>query len=276
MKRVLLPTDFSDNSKNAIEYTLQFFEGQPCHFIFLNVQKPSEFIMDDFYSAPATASVNETILSDNKKALQLLVDECEQKYKKSDYTYSLIVDYDNLIDSINQVLKSEDIDLIVMGSNGATSANEVLFGSNTLKVIRKINCPVLVIPEGYSYSPLNTLLFSTHNQEYFTKGMQTLKDIINLKKPTISILDLEDVPNAYIAEANRIDLETFFEQKIKEYYTLEGIPIAIGIDTFTQLHPCELHALFVERKSFLSRFMFGSENAEINYRTRVPLLVLHA
>ncbi|MDC8003787.1 universal stress protein [Aureisphaera galaxeae] len=276
MKRILLPTDFSDNSKNAIDYALQFFKGHPCHFIFLNVQKPSEFLLDDFYTAPATATINETVLKDNKKELELLLIDCREKYPSRLFSFDSITDYDTLTDSISQVVKAEHIDLIIMGSNGATGANEVIFGSNTLKVIHKVDCPVLVIPEGYSYIPIKTLLFSTHNQEFYPDGMQTLKSIIDLKKPKVTVLDIQDGNKEYDPDDELASLELFLERKLDDYYILEHIPVAIAIDAFTQLHPVQLHALFVERKSFLSRFIFGSTTSEISYESRVPLLVLHS
>lgn len=56
MKNILLPTDFSGNSKNAIQYALKFFEGENCTFHILNSQKPTGYITADvLYGAPGTS-----------------------------------------------------------------------------------------------------------------------------------------------------------------------------------------------------------------------------
>ncbi|MBX2828280.1 MAG: universal stress protein [Flavobacteriaceae bacterium] len=274
MNRILLPTDFSENSKNAIIYALEFFRGQSCHFVILNVQKPSEFVLDDFYTAPATATLHETILTDNKKALETLLKELKEPYLSENYSFKAVTEFDSLTHAISQMIDTENLDLVIMGSNGATGASEIVFGSNTLKVIRQVDCPVLIIPEGYRYQKLDTLLFSVHNQEIDIQKMGLLKNIIKLKKPKVRLLNIEDAGKSKERPYDSSQLDHFFEQKIHEYHTLEGVPLAIGIDAFVQLHSVQLHALFMERESFLKRFLIGSANSEINYKSRVPLLVL--
>jgi len=57
MKSILLPTDFSENSKNAIEYAMRLFENEQCTFYVLHVQKASHYATDDLMAAPANTSI---------------------------------------------------------------------------------------------------------------------------------------------------------------------------------------------------------------------------
>lgn len=270
---ILLPTDFSENSRNAIRYALDFYKGQTCSFFFLNVQKSSEFMLDDFYTAPADASINQTILSDNKKELASFMASFQEAYKNEDYSFTSQVDFDEITASINQAIKLDAIDLIIMGTNGATGASEKLFGSNTLNVIRKGQAPVLAIPEGYAYANLGSILFSTHNTEDIRfEGIKPLTDIVALKQPIVNVLELtESAPN--VSQKNC--LPELFKGIPYTYFHLNGIPAAIGIDVFIQLHPVHMHAMFGVNESFTDRLLFGSETTKISYRTRVPLLVMH-
>ena len=70
MYQILLPTDYSENSRNAIRYALEFFKGQPCTFTLLHVQKLSAFAMDDLISAAAGATIYESLIKKEKDRIQ--------------------------------------------------------------------------------------------------------------------------------------------------------------------------------------------------------------
>jgi len=73
MKNILLPTDFSENSLNAIDYAMHFFENWECDFYILNVQKVSEYISADLVAGSQTDTIYDSIASDNKKLINQLV-----------------------------------------------------------------------------------------------------------------------------------------------------------------------------------------------------------
>lgn len=275
MKNILLPTDFSENSKNAVVYAMELFKGHTCKFYFLNVQKTAEFIMDDVMSGSPGSSVYEVILQDNKKQLKEFLVPLKEKYTQENYEFLPFVDYDSLTDSIKQLMASQSIDLIVMGTNGATGAKEVLFGSNTLKVIRKIDCPVLAIPEHATFEKLETVLFTASSFEDIKhKGARPLKEILDLFTPQLYLLKIKDSKEESKHDHDKCLVDTLEETQYK-LYTLKGIPTPIAIDAFIQLIPVDLHATFIKRETFLDRFLFGTNTAKISYGTRVPLLILH-
>ena len=168
MKRILLPTDFSENSLNAIHYALTFFKGIPCEFCFLNIQKPSEYVTGEIYtSSPTESTIYDSVAKDHKEKLNELVLRYEKEYEQQPFTFDSIFDFDVFVDAIQQVVNTRSIELIIMGTNGATDAAEVLFGSNTLKVIRNVNCPILAIPEGFQYQQFASVLFTYKKEDEF-------------------------------------------------------------------------------------------------------------
>jgi len=272
MKNILLPTDFSKNSKNAIEYSLKLFEGETVTFHILNSQKPTGYITADVLYGAAGDSVYDGILNDNKKELEKLIRHCESLSENENFTFVPKIDFDNIVDAVNQAVSLNNIELIIMGTNGATGAEEVVFGSNTLKLIRKANCPVLAIPEGYVYNKIESVLLSVNNQyELKTDALGVILDIVRKHDSTLKILEIEE-NNVEVnsPKGNYIDL--FKGINIKRF-CIKNIPSAVAIDAFTQLIPVQLHAMFVERKSLLDRFIFGSETSKISYSSKVPLLI---
>ena len=274
MKNILLPTDFSENSKNAVNFALKFFEGQTCTFYILNSQKPSGYITADvLYGAPGT-SVYEGILNDNKKELEKMVQFCESISEKENFSFVPKIDFDNIVDAVNQAVALNKIELIIMGSNGATGAAEVVFGSNALKIIRNVDCPVIVVPEGYSFEKINSVLLSLNYQyEVSNKSLSVVSEIVKKHEASLKILEIEE-ENIELA-TKRNHSEEVFKEIGFERFTMKNIPASIAINAFEQLIPIQLHAMVVERKSFLNRFIFGSETSKISYGSPVPLLVLH-
>ena len=101
MKRILLPTDFSKNSLNAVNYAMALFKGKTCEFYFLNVQKPSEFVSSDIYTAsPVDSTIYTAIAEDNKKKLNKLVAKYSKKYASESFTFEGIFDFDVFVDSL--------------------------------------------------------------------------------------------------------------------------------------------------------------------------------
>lgn len=274
MKNILLPTDFSENSKNAIRYALQFFEGETCRFHLLNSQKPSSYLTADvLYSAPGT-TVYEGILNDNKVALDKMARFCEAISEKQDFTFVKKIDFDTVVDAVNKVVTQNNIEMIVMGTNGATGAAEVIFGSNTLQVIRNVDCPVIAVPQGYGYENIDSVLLSLNYQDNMAeKSLAIISEIVRKNKATLKILEITEENIALSTQKD--NAETAFKDLGFEVFSIKNLPAPMAISAFEQLIPVQLHALLVERKSFLDRFIFGSDTAKISYGTTVPLLVLH-
>ncbi len=276
MKKILLPTDFSENSTNAIDYAMRFFENWECVFYILNVQKVSEFTTDDLMSAAPTETIHQSIAADNKKLINKLVKKLSKKYKSQAYTFHGKFDYDDFTASVQQAVQLYSIDLIIMGSNGATGAKEQLFGSNTLQVIRNVNCPTLTIPDHYRFSPIKSTLLSTQRcEDYSFQGIKAFKEILTIHECELNVLELDDEAIYMSRREDNDCIKNLFPDYPYTYYCLNNIPGLIAVNTATQLLKVDLHAVFVEKETFLERLLFGSENSKMLYRTLVPLLFLH-
>ena len=277
MKNILLPTDFSDNSKNAIAYALQFFKNEVCTFYILHVQKASTYTTDDLMAAPANTSIHQSVVGGTKEKLEILAQQLESEYSEENYTFHTITDYDIFTDAIKQVIKTKAIDLIVMGTNGATGAKEVVFGSNTINVIRKVDCPLLTIPEGFSFTPLQSVLFTIDFSENFTaKGMEPLVHLLEKHKAILRILKIKEddtVTKAEFDDKNR--MSTFFKEINHTFHSIIAVPTALAINSFVQIMDVDMTAMYIKQDTFIDRFFKGSKMSKISYGTRVPLLIMH-
>ena len=270
MKNILLPTDFSENSKNAIRYAMKFFQGETCTFHILNSQKSAS------HKTSVTGSDAQGSLDDNEKEFEKLIQFCESLSIDEDFTFFKKVDFTNITDAINQAVALNNIELIVMGTKGATGAAKVVFGSNTIKVVRSATCPVLAIPENYIFQKIKSILLSLNYQYDITdKTMEFLLKIVKKHTASLKVLETLDIEidKRDIAIKRKMTEEIFKEIAFKRY-SIKDLPATMAISAFEQLIPIQLHAMIVDSENFLDRFIFGSDTSTISYASLVPLLTL--
>jgi nucleotide-binding universal stress UspA family protein len=277
MKQILLLTDFSENSKNAINYGLQLFEKQTCTFYVLNTQKPARYTTSDLMLA-GNDSVYESLVEKTKLKLDKYVKTLESKFQNENYHFETIVDYDALTDAINQVIHSKNIELIVMGTNGATGTKEVVFGSNTLQVIRKVDCSTLVIPEGFKFrTPKNILLPLDLTDSLNSQAFKELHTFVKKQKSTLHMLRIK--PNSETCEEEKKDQE-YINDSLKNtkhiYHKISHIPIHHTVGSYLQSNHIDLVALLVQKTSAFERFFSGSSTKKISYHLMTPLLIFHS
>lgn len=276
MKNILLPTDFSENSMNAIEYAMHFFENWECNFYILNVQKLSEYISGDLVAGSKTDTVFDSIATDNKKLIHKLVKKLSKQYKSQPYTFHGLFDYDDFVSAIAQAVQFHAIDLIIMGTNGATGAKEVILGSNTLHVLRNLDCPTLTVPEQYRYTSVKRALFSTQRCEDSSfRGIKIFKEMLTMHQCELNVLELDDDATNMSKRVDNECIQSLFPEQPYTYFYLNTIPGLIAVNTATQLLKVDLHATFIEKETFLERLLFGSEASKLAYGTLIPLLFLH-
>ncbi len=276
MKNILLLTDFSKNAQNAIEYALAFFRGGQHHFFLLNVQKTSKYTTADLMTASSKISVYDSMIKNPKAAVNHMIDTLRIRYINEDYSFNGICDYDSFVNAVSQTIEKKKIDLIVMGTNGASGASEVVFGSNTINIIRHINRPVLAIPQNYKFTKPRTILFATDTDETFKeKSLRALLYTISKYNTEVYILSLEKSGDLEMSITKKNSIATFFKGYNHSFYSIENIPVDIAIDSFVQIKQVDITAKIINKEVFLKRFFAGSKTDEITYNTRVPLLIMH-
>lgn len=276
MKSILLPTDFSKNSVNAINYAMALFKDVSCEFYLLNVQKASSFISDDMMVMASSATIYQTIIDVSKKSIANLITKLETKYKNDKHTFHSVVDYDNFIDSINQVTLNKQIDLIVMGTKGATGLEKVIFGSNTVHVMQRCIAPVLAIPDGCLFTDLNRVAFTTN---YLTMHnideLRPLKELVSLYDSKLNVLhfdDIKGVSNQRIE--NKKFLKTYFSDVTYENIDSFSTDLYKTLEEYVHANNIKLIAMMRKKHSFLERLFNTHPEETLAFNIDIPFLVM--
>jgi len=148
MKNILIPTDFSENAWNAIEYAIRFFSKSKCNFYILHVNTSDVLAYNENSSAFDDTTVSSVLKNSSKKLLQQTIKRIHKRSNlNSKHRYFPIMDNNYIINSIRKQVAEKKIDYIVMGTRGASGINKLAIGSNTGNVITKVKCTTLVVPE---------------------------------------------------------------------------------------------------------------------------------
>ncbi|WP_439152312.1 universal stress protein [Winogradskyella sp.] len=277
MKNILLLTDFSDNSINAINYALKLFSGSICNFYLFHVELSNTYLSDDLM-AGGTKSIYDSLVKKSKTQLKTLLKNLKSKSKHEDFEFEMLIDHDVFTDAIKQVVDLKQIELIVMGTNGITGAKEVVFGSNTINVIRKVYCPTLVIPEDFEYRAPNQVLLPLDLYDALSGDAFTA--VLNFTKRFGKKLHMVRVnPNnedAVEQEKDKQNIDTLLTDLDFEYHMVTDIPMPQVVDSYVQINNIQITTLLVQEESLFERFFIGSPTTKISNKLRVPLLVFHS
>lgn len=276
MKNILLPTDFSKNSINAINYAVEMYKDITCNFYILNVQKASSFISDDMMSVSPSATIYTTIVDAAKKSITNIITQIETHYNNKNHRLFSIVDYDNFVDSIKQVSEKYEIDLIIMGTKGASGLEKVIFGTNTVHVMQRCNVPVLAIPDGCTFTNLNNIAFTSSNLLAANiKTLEPLKDFITLFQSNLSVLHIPDEKHL---DQNQNSIFDFFKiyfknAKHKLIEIKKGNTYDI-VHKFIEDNDIKMLSFMDEKHSFLERFFTKHPVETFAFKIDIPFLVM--
>jgi len=191
MKRILVPTDFSEHAEDALKVAAKIAKKNDSEIIILHMLELPHQMNDAILGG---ASIPETMLF-MKKANEML-DEISSKPYLDGIKVTEIVKMDKPIHGITQVSKDYEVDLIIMGSHGSSGIEELLIGSNTEKVVRNSDIPVLVIKKDITDFKVGNIVFASDFSEETKKPFEKLLNFTKFFESKIHLVTI-CTPNSF-------------------------------------------------------------------------------
>lgn len=275
--KILVPIDFSEKANSALKYSLALFKGKSCVFYLLSIREVSNYISDELLQSDSSETLFDTLIHKNWEKLDQLIKDLESEYSVEDYTFISIADYNGFTASIKQVIAHEKIELIVMGRNGIKGAKEMIFGSHSLRVIRKVPAPVLVVPRNYLYHRVEKILLGLDYDQVLARAeIESLRKIIPGTQASVEFLQMKknDFDEGLWHHQNE-KLKTAYRDLHFTFQTITAVPFVPALSSIEQIQKPDLLVLQVEKEKFLERFFHVSHLSSILKQTRIPVLILH-
>lgn len=270
---ILLPTDFSEKSKNAAIYALRTFRDVPCTLYVMHAFAPSSTEneqRDELNHLPP----------EFYKQFEAFLYSIIDKRENVNHKFKVIFKRDYFIEAVREVVHEHGINLIIMGTKGVFKSTDSVIGKYTEEVMKKVKCPVLAISENKLYEKPQHILFPTdYKVEYNPKALMILLQIAKLSEATIRVLELfnsaaEPTPAQCESKAT---LKKIFSSIDLVFFTCCTYRKENASCLFDQnKKQTDLMAIVAKNLSVCQKILNEEKTLEgIPFPKKVPLLMLH-
>lgn len=180
-KHILLPTDFSSNARNAIEYAIYLFKKEECIFYILNAFEVRASGLSSTMGKVKNTRLYRAIKEESERNTKALLKELQAKNENSLHTYKSLSVSDSLLNAIGKTVIDYNINYVFMGTKGSSAVKEVFMGSNTVSVLKHLDfCNLVAVPENYNFAIPDQIAFATNFEHVYSQA--ELNPLIALAK----------------------------------------------------------------------------------------------
>ncbi|MCK5441936.1 MAG: universal stress protein [Maribacter sp.] len=279
MKNILLPSDFSDNAWNAAKYTIELFKDEACVFHLLNTYTPAIASSRFMATSLSGGHLEGGARNHSESGLNNVLKKIEDTFDYPLHEFRTISSFSLLVDEIKEVVENEGIDLIVTGTKGASGLEEVFMGSNTVRIIKSVkNCPVLAIPEHFTYAKPSEIAFATDfNRFYSQTELQPMIDLAHTFDATIRIVHVQYEIKA-LTEIQQFNLNMLrkYLNGVEHYlHTVSELnSVSKTLEIFAEELDIHLLAMLNFQHSYMERMTREPVIKRLAFHTQIPLLVI--
>lgn len=260
MATIIVPTDFSHVANNAARYAAQMLTG---HY-------DSHVILYHVYEKASEEEEAHNLLEKLKDELQtagIAKIECRME------------EGGDIIDSIERLARHLGAQLVVMGITGKSRLEKVFLGSNTLKMVERNVCPVLIIPPTAQYTQVkNACLLSDFKDVKSSYPEVPIKNVLNIFKPALHIINVNSEHYVSLTQEfleERARLLDMFSEYSTEFYFIGTYDLHETVQTFVADKSIDMLITIPRNHSFFGSMFKTSNTKRLVYESAIPILAAH-
>ncbi|MTI31198.1 universal stress protein [Xanthovirga aplysinae] len=273
MKKILIPTDFSEEAVYALDFALDLAKKTGVELYLLHV---AEYPTSTF-SATGEAATNPM---DNAYVGQLIerlkkrIKEIINEPRFDQIRISGNVEFGSPYSSISSNIVEQEVDLVIMGSKGVSGLEEILIGSNTEKVVRNAKCPVITIKSPVSASSIKEIAFATSLREEEMQVVNKLKEIQDIFDAHLQVVMINTPNNFMIDRDIRRNMKRFADHHKLKNYSLNIYNDVVeedGIIYFAEEINADMIAMGTHGRTGLMHLLGGSIAEDVVNHSKRPV-----
>ncbi len=260
MHKVIIPIDFSETSLNAARFTAKMLavKDNTTAILYHNYENPDDLDISHNYQE----SLKKEFIGYGVKNV-----ECENEMGG------------DLIENISRLAHTVRATLVVMGITGKSAIRQVMFGSNTLKLIDKNLYPVMIIPPDAFYNGINNIAFASDfkNVENTTPAA-LINSVLGLFNPKLHIVNVSNehyVSLTVEMEAEKTKLRNMFSNYSTEFYFITMNDFYEAIDNFVKDYKIDLLITVPKHQSNSTSLFKSTHTKRLAYHSHIPILAAH-
>ncbi len=265
MDKILIPTDFSENAARAVAYVTALYAEKPASFILVHIQNT------DLTNENESDSIH-----DIKKITQNL-ERCKSKFTDKNHQVMSIFRTGSFIENIRNIVETQGINLIAMGTKGMNNSTKMPIGTNTQSVITKVQCPVMVVPNATEFSPIHEVVFPT--DLYLRCSSKTMEPLIKILANNKSILHIvyrasEKTTLSKTQKLNKEYLQNFHSQIGVKLHKISTANLRDELENYISKHETQLITMSAKSLNFIQLLLSKSSSKADSYIRKTPFLFL--
>ena len=271
MKNIIVPVDFSTHSENALKAAVRIAKQHQATVTIVHMISFQE------------ANLSKEDKSEEGRYLIELTQKRFDKFLDKDYlkevSIQTAVQNYKVFSELNQVAKEHHGDLIVMGSHGSSGVQEVFIGSNTEKIVRTSNIPVLVIKDDKEFAPLKGVFacdFKLESKQVFIKAMTLFKrlqievSLLYVNLPASSFQSTNQIDNQIAEFSNTLtDAYKFAPEEVSIF---SDFSVESGVFHFAEKKQADIIGIPTHGRKGLAHFFSGSIGEAMVNHSSLPVI----
>ena len=260
MTTVIVPVDFSETSLNAARYAAGFLRGE--YGVTILLYHSCDSAAEAAEGEAKLASLKASLMAEFPVKFDVLV------HQEADF-----------VNGLERAARHRKADLIIMGITGKSAIQQVLFGSNTLKMVETKACPVLIVPEEAKFEGMkNALLTSDFKDTLNTTPSAHIKSVLSVYNPKLHVVNVNK--DHYISltqdyEKEKSNLRSLLADYYPEFYFMRLFEVDEALNMFVNDFSIDMMIAVQRNRSFLEKLLRPSYTKKLSFQTKVPILVIH-
>lgn len=274
MKKFLVPTDFSETSKNAARYAVELALDDPEILVIL-------YNMFDRLVGGSDSSLLAESEEDRRKIHEHALANMEiELHEISTVRIQYISEMGtSLVENLEKYVRYNGIDLVIMGITGSTKLEQIFIGSNALNMARQGVCPVIIVPPDASFTKIRNVVYASDFRNVRnTTPVAPIKSLLDHFKPNLHIVNIDTEHHVEVTEqfkSERAWLENTFAEYNPQFYFIRMYDFLEAISNFTADHNIDLIITVPRKHSFLVGLYKSSHTKKLAYHSHVPVVAIH-
>jgi nucleotide-binding universal stress UspA family protein len=276
MRKILIPTDFSDTAMNALMYACELFKYDISEFFIMHAYEDEIYDDESLVSRERLEAVTNSVSDRSKTQLETILKHINKISPNPKHTYKIVSSNNILLDAADKIVDEKNMDIIVMGTRGITNDKKITFGSHTLQVLKYVQCPVLAIPNHYKYNQPKHILFPTNYLiPYKRRELKLLCEMASPFRATIDMLYISRSETLSMRQQdNRDFIKMELHKNIINFKTTNDKNISNAIYTYLKENSIDMLVMVNSRLTFLESILFKTTIDKMSLYLDIPFLAL--
>ena len=274
MKRILFPTDFSEAATNAFVHALEFANSIDGELVLLHAFDlpvfDSQYFPENYMLIYESVELSQfEVFKDELPKLHAIA----QKRNLDGIKMTHRLMDGNLTFAIERAIKEDQIDYIIMGTEGATGWSEALLGTHTTAVISDVNIPVFSIPMNFAFKPIKNIVFTTRFRPKDKIALKVVLEIAKKMKAKIKCLYVK-TDGSDVRKETIKDWEHEFANDPVEFHVVFSEDIKESILDFIMFKEVDVLAMLTYKRNFFENLFHHSLTKDCAAHLDIPVLAI--